>query len=471
VTAHGQHLLRGATLGCDAGNHRNPGVASMASAGPVFILTGSRSGSTLLRFVLDTHPDLGCPPETSMTAAALHLLRSWDVLDRAGLNRPRLATDQATLPQEALEAVRHAMDTAYGSYLARRGKKRWCDKSLDNIGNANVLGALYPDAQYLCLYRHCMDVIASGIEMCPWGLSGFGFSPYAAEHPGNDVEAIANYWKDTTRTILQHEQLLTGRCHRIRYEDLVSAPEQVTREALSFLGMKADPEIIANCFDTPHDTHGPGDEKIWFTSSIMTNSIGRGVKVPAGLLSEPTRNAVNELLETLDYRRIDSDWNRTSGPFDPRQTRTVWEEIQPPGPDGPAPVNIAIRRAAASLHDVLEAHHRDDGMVAARWPNLAGERLTLLVEEGTDRAECHWIFPAARSAAGADGSLLTVSAAPATWLAILDRRANLMTELRSGSLRCSHRDGLNWSRSEALHAVGWLLDLGSANTRFREPAS
>ena len=36
-----------------------------------------------------------------------------------------------------------------------------------------------------------MDVIASGIEACPWGLKGYGFEPYAAESPGNTVLALA----------------------------------------------------------------------------------------------------------------------------------------------------------------------------------------------------------------------------------------------------------------------------------------
>ena len=51
---------------------------------PVFILTGSRSGSTLLRFILDTHPEFACPPETMITAACVALLRSWDILENAG---------------------------------------------------------------------------------------------------------------------------------------------------------------------------------------------------------------------------------------------------------------------------------------------------------------------------------------------------------------------------------------------------
>jgi len=38
------------------------------AADPVFVLCNVRSGSTLLRFGLDAHPDLACPPETNLPA-------------------------------------------------------------------------------------------------------------------------------------------------------------------------------------------------------------------------------------------------------------------------------------------------------------------------------------------------------------------------------------------------------------------
>jgi Sulfotransferase family len=41
------------------------------SRDPVFVLCMSRSGSTLLRLILDTHPDLACPPETNIPAVLL----------------------------------------------------------------------------------------------------------------------------------------------------------------------------------------------------------------------------------------------------------------------------------------------------------------------------------------------------------------------------------------------------------------
>jgi Sulfotransferase family len=46
----------------------NGAVRSADVAAPVFVLCMGRSGSTLLRFLLDAHPDLACPPETSLPA-------------------------------------------------------------------------------------------------------------------------------------------------------------------------------------------------------------------------------------------------------------------------------------------------------------------------------------------------------------------------------------------------------------------
>ena len=47
---------------------RAGGGRAGASPEPVFVLCAARSGSTLLRFVLDAHPDLACPPETNVPA-------------------------------------------------------------------------------------------------------------------------------------------------------------------------------------------------------------------------------------------------------------------------------------------------------------------------------------------------------------------------------------------------------------------
>src|SRR5215469_17608838 len=81
---------------------------------PVFVLCHGRSGSTLLRFLLDAHPELACPPETNLPGLCVQLATVWSLIEGAPL-------------------------------LAR----------------------VYPQARFVCMYRHPMDVIASGVEACP----------------------------------------------------------------------------------------------------------------------------------------------------------------------------------------------------------------------------------------------------------------------------------------------------------------
>jgi protein-tyrosine sulfotransferase len=168
------------------------------SQSPVFVLTASRSGSTLLRFILDSHPELACPPETHVGGVCGELANLWSVLERARTDGTSLPPDQA----QVIAALRAAIDGAFGHYLCGSGKRRWCDKSPNTFRHIRLLTQMYPDAKFICLYRHCMDMIASGIEACPWGLQNFGFEPFAARYPGNNVAAIGSYWLDTVQGIM-----------------------------------------------------------------------------------------------------------------------------------------------------------------------------------------------------------------------------------------------------------------------------
>ena len=93
------------------------------------------------------------------------------------------------------------LDEMTGSYLARRGKHVFCDKSLGSARHADLLLQIYPQARFICLYRHPMDTIRSGLDACPLGLNGYGFDPYIAGSPGNAVLALARYWLDHATAI------------------------------------------------------------------------------------------------------------------------------------------------------------------------------------------------------------------------------------------------------------------------------
>ena len=72
-----------------------------AKAFSAFVLCGGRSGSTLLRFLLDAHPDLACPPETNLPAMAGQLATVWSLIAGAPLASER-GDEPPVIPPEAI---------------------------------------------------------------------------------------------------------------------------------------------------------------------------------------------------------------------------------------------------------------------------------------------------------------------------------------------------------------------------------
>jgi Sulfotransferase family len=293
------------------------GIPGSASADPVFVLCNGRSGSTLLRFVLDAHPELACPPETNLPGLCAHLTTVWSLIEGAPLSAERNG-EPPNIPDAAISGVRKVMDWMISSYLDRRGKTRFCDKNLGTAQVADLLARIYPQAKFVCLYRHPMDLIASGLEANPWGLQGYGFDPYIAATPGNAVLALASYWADGTAAILRAEEKFADRAIRVRYEDLVASPEDVAAQLFSFLGVDLVPGITETCFSGERERFGPADYKIWSTSKITTDSIGRGWSIPAELIPPPLLNQMNELAGKLGYLAVDGAWGTSAPPADLR---------------------------------------------------------------------------------------------------------------------------------------------------------
>jgi hypothetical protein len=288
---------------------------------PVFVLCNGRSGSTLLRFLLDAHPEFACPPETNMPGLCAQLATVWSLIEGAPLSAVR-GDEPPEVPHAAVAGVRATMDSMVSPYLARRGKQRYCDKSLGTARFAELLARVYPQARFVCLYRHPMDVIASGMEACPWGLNGYGFDPYIAATPGNAVLALARFWTENAAQTLAAEERFPEACVRVRYEDLVAAPERVAAGLFGFLGAAQAPGISAACFSTERERFGPADHKIWYTSKISGDSLGRGWSVPAGMIPPAVLEQVNELAAKLGYVPVDEGWGTSAPPADLRTPDT-----------------------------------------------------------------------------------------------------------------------------------------------------
>jgi hypothetical protein len=442
---------------------------------PVFVLCMGRSGSTLLRFLLDGHPDLACPPETSLPALCARLAVVWSLIEGAPLSAER-GDAPPQVPDAAIKGIRRMLDEMTASYLDRRGKRVFCDKSLGSAPNVDLLRQIYPGARFLCLYRHPMDMIRSGLEACPWGLTGYGFDGYIAGSPGNAVLALARYWLDNATTITAAEEEYSQLCHRIRYEDLVEDPEGVMADVYAFVGVGPAPGVAEACFSAERERFGPADHKIWATSSVSGQSVGQGESVPAALIPPPIIAGINELAEKLGYQPVDEQWGGPGHPSDPRAPATI---KAPPSPDtvagtGPPP-------GATALEEWLRSRLEVTGkQVASRWESCTDTKF-LVVSRAAGSSEAQWVVDVtAGTVTPEDGSddapddgtdedvTWSMLASPETWQAVQAGKSNLQAALRRSDVRyCPAGEDGPLLAQTRIAMFGDLLGLSS----WRSPAA
>jgi protein-tyrosine sulfotransferase len=427
-------------------------------ADPVFVLCNGRSGSTLLRFLLDAHPDLACPPETNLPALCAQLATVWSLIEGAPLAQSR-GDEPPVIPEAAIAGVRATMDTMIGSYLQRRGKKRYCDKSLGTARFAELLVRVYPEARFICLYRHPMDVIASGIEACPWGLAGYGFDSYiATTAPGNAVLAIARFWADNVKAILDAEKRFPDRCLRVRYEDLVTETEETAARILAFLAAASAPGIGAACFSAERERFGPADHKIWYTSAISDRSIGRGWSVPAAMIAPPVLTQVNDLAGELGYLTIDDGWGTSAPPADVRVSPAAPAAAADPlGPVTSTSVGQRLETGLASSHPGA----------AERFTSLGGETMVAVCIAADPRQPSeHWLVDLGRRTVrfgnrdAQENSDWDIIGSVEAWEDVIAGKQNLSVALRSYQLRYCDRDEAGPTTAESrLRVLADLLGL------------
>jgi hypothetical protein len=214
------------------------------SGPPLFVLGVRRSGTTLLRVMLDRSSQLAVPDESYFIPQLadrhpgkievepflddlrrLPTLREWDVqLDdvRARL-RPGMTTG------EAIAAV-------YETYAAQHGKTRWGDKTPMYMQRLPLIERLFPEARFVHLIRDGRDTAVSFLAM-PEGIVTKTWA-----HPRTARE-FACEWRSEVEAA-RELGARTGRCLEVRYEELVVEPEQELTSICAFAGLDYEPAML-----------------------------------------------------------------------------------------------------------------------------------------------------------------------------------------------------------------------------------
>ncbi len=267
---------------------------------PIFVLCCARSGSTLLRHILDAHPDICCPPELHLLAMAIRL--KWvyrhtsTVTDSNGDDLDIAATSR----------TRADIDRIMEEYARFRGKSIWSEKSVFTIDMIQSDDRLFPDARYVCVYRNGPDVVRSALDVLENNPSGnrFAFEPYLARSPGQPIPALVEYWSQKTAAVLKFEKSHGSCCVRIRFEDLVLRAEETIRHLFRSLKVTAADDIIDRVF-AEQTVAGPNDPKFMQTRGILKDRIGRGTDLDLSAIHPRQLERVNQLHAALGYDVIE----------------------------------------------------------------------------------------------------------------------------------------------------------------------
>ena len=205
-----------------------------------FVVGVGRSGTTLLRLMLDAHPDLAIPGETHLVPAlidvvdrtgdreqALHLLAGAQTWPNFGLELAAVAQAFAALePFSAADAIR----AVFRLYAERFDKPRWGDKTPTYRQAVAAIAAALPEAHIIHIIRDGRDAALS--------YQGLWFGP------GDDLEVQARFWTAEIAETRRQAQTVPHYLE-LRFEDLVRDPERELRRLCEFLQLSFHPVMLA----------------------------------------------------------------------------------------------------------------------------------------------------------------------------------------------------------------------------------
>jgi|SRR2546426_4546034 len=244
---------------------------------PFFIVGSGRSGTTLLRALLEAHPALHVPPETyvlgdvvreyqryrrlpwhivlRLVMGALEYDPRWEAVD---LTLGSVFRHLSTAPPAAC-SLAAALDAVYRAHIARHKPSavRWGDKNPANTFALPGLRAVFPDLQVLHIVRDGRDVVRSYLQFSQRSLTHF------AEHWVRAVTSAQAFGAEHGSQYFE-----------LRYEELVRRPRVTLEGVTAFLGVALDErmlrhhELDLNLRDVDRYDHLKGVREPIYTKSI-----------------------------------------------------------------------------------------------------------------------------------------------------------------------------------------------------------
>jgi hypothetical protein len=257
---------------------------------PIIVGGCYRSGTSLVRRILNAHSRIHCGPEVKFFRDFYN-----DYFNDPLRHLRFMTTARSILPEhELLEVFGKAFIDCHERAAARVGKSRWADKNPENLVYLEEWQRLLGDQWvFVHVVRNPLDTLASIKEM-----------QFPLTIPAALEERIALYSR-YNQNGLSFGEIHPDRYYCLFYEQLIDSPKPTLDSLLRWLGETLEPGQLA--FNTFPQENGLEDPKITRTASIHSLSIRRW---PTLLTVEEARTIWQETREL--WALIDRDGRYTA---------------------------------------------------------------------------------------------------------------------------------------------------------------
>jgi hypothetical protein len=205
---------------------------------PFFVVGSARSGTTMLRLMLNAHPEVAVPPESRFI---VELYKGSDEVEVEPLLRELARHKRFRHWELPVEAVRSelgnvertyysdVMRATYKAYARLQGKTRWGDKTPRYVEDIGLLSRILDDARFIHLIRDGRNVSLSYADV-PFG--------------PKTVAQVADLWSRRVASGMDEGRRLEHRYIEVRYEDLVDDAAGEIKNLCEFLDLEFDPGIL-----------------------------------------------------------------------------------------------------------------------------------------------------------------------------------------------------------------------------------
>ena len=270
------------------------------------IIGTQRSGSNLLRVILDQSAAIASPHPPHILVTFMPLLASYGTLDAvsyrqlvkdvvAYVNANPVPWDGVELNEEQIfnQSEQYHLFTLnriiYEQAALAKNAKYWCCKSMANVHYAAEMEAFGLKPKYVFLYRDGRDVACS-----------FKKAIVGEKH----IYHLAKQWeKDQAACIRLKDMLPADRFYALNYETLITEPENEIRRLCLYLDIDYHPDMLQfHGSKTSKLTAAAGEMWSNLEKPIISNNTGKFLNEFKGDDLEIFELVAGEVLEALNYK-------------------------------------------------------------------------------------------------------------------------------------------------------------------------